>query len=1352
MKSVVRYTLTLALCSLLAGGALAGKQSIVVPGKWIVELDSPPGLAYEGGWHGQLEGNGEAAAGKRLAATAPHVTGQARYDAHAPAVRAYAEQLARERDVVLQGMSRALGRSVEPASVYRHIFNGFVAHMSEAEAARVADLPGVRSVQPVLAHKLEMDAGPALIGARNVHAGLSGLPVNAGEGVVIGIIDSGINWENMYFADDSGGHTFSNPLGAQLGECSKPSVACNDKLIGVYDFTVEGTDGKDPDGHGSHVASTAAGVPLQFTLGMSGDYLYRTTGVAPHANIVSYKVCYKDHPTNDELDDSCEGSAILDAWEQAVVDGVDVVNYSIGSSITNPWTVGVPLLNMWAAGIPFVTSAGNDGPGASTIGFPANAPWAIAVGSTSHGRVVGKGASVAGLSQRFVTYGSGPDLNSTITAPVVAVDSVGDDIFGCSSFPGGSLNGAVAFMQRGNCLFSDKVGNAAAAGAVAVLIYNNVAGAPIVMGGLEGTTIPAAMMGLSDGESARTAIAQASNPTATLSADGFASRNSDWQDYVSDFSSRGPVAYPPGIMKPNVTAPGADILAGWFDGENSVAFLSGTSMASPHVAGAIALLKSIHSDWTPAILQSALETTAEYGPVRWSDAPASAVDRGAGRVRVDRAARIGLYLPVTRNEFEAADPSSGGDPRQLNLAGLWDDACSPSCSFSRTVRALDAGSWNVSVDSELDVAVTPSSFSLAEGESQALEITVHTGGLWAGAVGEGAIVLTPTAGDFVEQHLTLGVQVTAIELPEDLELSVGSNRGSHRLEVQAGPLAESVFRSSELRRPVRESFSIGQDPSPSEPYQGGSGRATFLYDVPADGLMLFAEVVASQADDIDLYVGRDDNGNGVANSSEERCRSVSPNELERCIIASPEAGTWWIMVQNWQSSAPGASDNVELDLAILSASDSPTLVASGPGRHEGGELAVDIHWDEPAMRRNERRIGAVGFSSTPDDPEDLGVLPVIITRTGANTPKPTALFASESLPVAIAGGDRHDRLFVDVPDSATRLFVEVEGDAGVDAALYRMDFEDIAGHAPGTPPAPDGNALVAGTGSDEGISLVYPGSVGTLAPGRYYVVLENTTGQERLVDVAVSFQETDPGLPRFGLWSPLSRGIYQGFEWSAGAAGVIVWYTYDDEGLPAFYNAVDLIDGDQSTWSADLLRTTGVGGRNNVNTVGRIAITALDSDDMIVAWRLNGAHGSERLAPDISTTCPEVGGQPVSYTGHWYSPASDQGGTTILVTAEAQAQVRYYFDTLGVGRWVITTDSAGGGPLAEQLDVLELRGYCPNCEQGEVTIETVGSYVRIFDSEDSGTEIIEFESLPPLNQSYSTEVPISKLTSRLTCM
>src|SRR5699024_4524489 len=284
-------------------------------------------------------------------------------DAHTPAVAAYTAHLGHEREQVLALAEDALGRPVAAERVYQHVFNGFEAHLDEVEAARVADLPGVRAVRPVLAHRMELDAGPEVIGATAVHAGLPGVAANGGEGVVIGIIDSGINWDHKYFSDSplASGHTFSNPFGNQLGECHKTGVHCNEKLIGVYDFTVEGTDGKDPQGHGTHVASIAAGVPLSFSLSFSGNYRYQTTGVAPHASIVSYKVCYDEHPSNDDLDGMCESSAIMDAWDQAVVDGVDVVNYSIGTDVADPWGYAAPLLNLWSPGIPSVTAAGNDG-------------------------------------------------------------------------------------------------------------------------------------------------------------------------------------------------------------------------------------------------------------------------------------------------------------------------------------------------------------------------------------------------------------------------------------------------------------------------------------------------------------------------------------------------------------------------------------------------------------------------------------------------------------------------------------------------------------------------------------------------------------------------------------------------------------------------------------------------------------------------------------------------------------------------------------------------------------------------------------------------------------------------------
>jgi len=331
--------------------------------------------------------------------------------------------------------------------------------------------------------------------------------------------------------------------------------------------------------------------------------------------------------------------------------------------------------------------------------------------------------------------------------------------------------------------------------------------------------------------------------------------------------------------------------------------------------------------------------------------------------------------------------------------------------------------------------------------------------------------------------------------------------------------------------------------------------------------MLMTEIISSAATDLDLYVGLDENGNDQADESEERCASTSPDELEECLIKLPDAGRWWVMVQSWQSSVAGASDDADLEMTVLTASDGYSFSASGPGAFPGGELELDFHWDEPAMLQGERRVAAVGLSSSPDEPEDLGVVPVYVTRTADNTPRATALFDGETRAVVVPGNTVHDLLFVDVPPSASGLEIQVAGQGGIDGALYRLDHEDIAGHAPATPPAPTTDALVAGSDSEAGFSLNHSAEAGsTLPSGRYYIVLENTRAQERRVDVSVSILESDAArLPRFGLWSPRDRSIYQGFEWAAGGAGLVVWYSYDEDGVPVFYNAVGSIESGRST-------------------------------------------------------------------------------------------------------------------------------------------------------------------------------------------
>ena len=1048
MKTMNKTRLMFSVLALLVlGGAqLACAGVDVVPGKWIVELESPPALEYEGRTDLVLQSadSSTRSSAAPMGATAPHATGE-RYSVDAPAVQAYTAFLDDERTHFLDEAGFALGRQLQPGHVYRHTFNGFSIELSDEEAERLGQLPGVRSVQPVLAYELHLDSGPEVIHATDVHAGLPGVPANSGEGVVIGIIDSGINWEHPYFSDAPlGSFNFSNPYSRFLGECDDGNAQCNNKLVGVYDFTVEGTDGKDPQGHGTHVASTAAGVPRSFTLSSTGSYRYNTVGVAPRANIISYKVCYKEHPTNDDLDGRCESDAISKAWEQAVTDGVDVVNYSIGRSMDDPWGHDRQLLNLWNAGIPFVTSAGNDGPGYGTVGAPANSPWVLAVGNSTHSRVTTERATVAGVENIPLVYGDGTRLSAAVSGPVVAADESGGDDLGCGRFPGGSLDGAVVLIQRGECSFGEKVGHAADAGAAAVLVYNNVQGPPITMAEVSGHGIPAAMMSHADGLAVRDAMARQNSPTATLVSGTVTQKNKAWQDQITASSSRGPV-YPANLMKPNVTAPGTDVLGGYYNGANSYAFMTGTSMASPHVAGAVALLKSLYPDWTPDMLQSTLETTAETGVVFWDGMPASAHDRGNGRIRVDLAAQAGLYLPVTRAEFIQANPQAGGDAGELNLSGLLSSSCTPDCSFTRTVRAIADGEWKVKTAGNLDITVSPSKFTLAAGESRRLKIDVDSGRSIAGSLNEGYVELVPQHSGFVAQRLQVATQAAGFEFDKPLQWAVYSNRGQRSEKLNIGLLPEAEFRTSDLILPDRESFELEQDATPGEPYSGTRGRKVFLLDVPEDTLLLKVEVVSSAARDIDLFVGYDENGSGHPVESAERCRSTTPGVEESCMIEYPQAGKWWVLVQNWRSSAAGASDDVELELAVLTASDDSSLTVNGPGYHSGGELELQFAWDQPAMLGDEWYIGAVGLDPSSDTSQKLSVVPVYVKRVGENKPQPTALFDGEKRSVVVPGRTTHDLLFVDVPTGAVGVEVSVKGESGISGKLYYLNHDDIAG-------------------------------------------------------------------------------------------------------------------------------------------------------------------------------------------------------------------------------------------------------------------------------------------------------------------
>ncbi|MGY6552912.1 MAG: S8 family serine peptidase [Wenzhouxiangella sp.] len=1344
----------LAAVLLLAGPVQAASDEARFGSRWIVELADAPTLEFTGS-DAALQSVGGVNRSAFLA-TAPGPDDGGRFDAQAPHVQAYAQFLKQTQADFLTQAQDLLGRKLRAEGTVLHVANAVILSISADEAERLRGLPGVKRIERERLYRLQLSAGPNMIGAPALQRGENQLPPVSGEGIVVGIIDSGINWNHRAFSDqpsDNGGFNIQNPRGRQFGLCSRADVPCNNKLIGVFDFTDSSTNGLDTDGHGTHVAAIAAG-----NIWAPGQ-----SGVAPRANLISYRVCVEQDPDDPDAG-TCQGSAILQALDQAVADGVDVVNFSIGSESRNPWqnVTATRILNMRAAGIPFVTSAGNSGPGADTVGWPAEAPWVMAVGSTTHTQRTGNQLQMLGVRSWLMVYGDGAGPTAGLSnLTLIAGDSVGGSLRGCTPFPANAFANRVALLERGDCLFADKVNNARAAGALAVVMINNVPGDPIRMGGLEPNGIPAGMVSQQAGQEIRGLLAsnsgvrQVSLPTQVSVVSGD-------PDVISDFSSRGRAVTSPNLMKPNVMAPGSFIRAAWIPGTGEVAALSGTSMASPHVAGAIALLRQLNPNLNPSMAYSILETTAETAPLSSAEGTPDIFDRGAGRIRADLAARAGLFLGVSRADFVAANPATGGVPRNLNLAGLVDEDCGNACTFSRRVTAIRSGSWTVSGEGEVGVSVSPSSFSLQAGETQQLTITVTPAASGSSALQHGAVVLRPATGSqtgpgpsLVAQRLPIGVRSSSgvVSLPELLRIDANANRGRQRLNLGfVDQLNEASFPTSALVGPDVENFTLPQDPNPNNPYDRSAGTRTFLIDVPAGTLALWAETTASSAPDIDLFVGRDDNGDGLASQGEERCRSITPDELERCVISNPQPGRWWVVVQNWQSSSPSASDSVRLELAVLDRSEDVGLTAFGSGRHPGGALGLDVAWDVPGLARGQRLLGAIGVSGRTDQLAEVGVVPVVLRRDVALQPITTAMFPGETQTIAVPANGRHDRLFVDVPASATSLSVQVQGEAGVSGSLRRLPFAAIRDAAPASPAA-SGASLANGSNSAAGFNLNLSAN---LQPGRYFIDLANSSASERTVSVTIALEESGAVVPRFGIWNPEGsasnpRDIAQGIEWQRAGDGFMIWYSFDADGVPVFFTGRAPLSADSSVWVTDVTRfTRGAAGQQVPEFVGTVGVTAINEEELVFSWRVNGGHGSDVMINPHSATCPVVDGQPQSLTGTWFTPGQDQGGSSVIVTGNAQGHIRYYFDGRGFGRWVLATDG-GNNPLAEEIDVLDFRGFCPNCDPVAVTSAVVGSYFRRYASEDQGEERLEFVSRAPLNEVVTLEVPIRKLSDRLAC-
>jgi subtilisin family serine protease len=697
-----------------AAHAIPGTEKIVSEdqghqrGTYIVRFVEPGLLHYAGGTQG-------------LSATAPATLSQRKLDVHSGASKAYSHYLEEQRASHLDAIAQAIGRSLDVTHSYLVTMNGIAAELSFDEARKVNQLAGVASVRLAPNRETTTYHGPEFIGAPAIWdgSGVPGAVGTRGQGIVVGVIDTGANSTHPSFADDPTCGVFE---------------ANNHKLLSSVDcLTTNGAGqciGADPEanagnGHGVHTASTAVGNTLDASANPAPvlpNGFATMSGVASCASLRTYKVC----ATN-----NCTGAAIQAAIEGAIADQVDVINFSISGG-SDPWNdEDRVFLDAVAADAFVAASAGNT---SASVTDPVGAtnhlgPWMTTVAASTHDLNVtgtglldatGPGTPPPAVDNIALTPGSGLDAGTALAG--IEIRHYAANETGCTAdggFPPNYFGGAIALISRGSCTFEEKIDNAQAAGALVAVIYNNVAGTISMSVG--GASLPAYSIQQSEGQAFVAFIdSGGTSPADRLFANGFdlpappAPVTVDFTpaeqqgDVLAGFSLRGPSALT-SITKPDITGPGVGIYAASDPASGNYQYLSGTSMSSPHLAGSAALIRAAHPDWTPAEVKSALMLTAidsgheEDGTTLWSPD-----DVGAGRVDLSKAALAGFVLDEGFANFVAADPSASGDPKTLNIASARNLNCVNSCTFTRTLRntLTTPSTWTVSFTTPANLGVT----------------------------------------------------------------------------------------------------------------------------------------------------------------------------------------------------------------------------------------------------------------------------------------------------------------------------------------------------------------------------------------------------------------------------------------------------------------------------------------------------------------------------------------------------------------------------------------------------------------------------------------------------------------------
>jgi len=708
-------------------------------------------------------------------------------DLNAPQAQTYRAQLEAEQAAFVSKMQTLMPAAktanfvnesgqTEPLA-YQVVFNGVVVDPGEMDQAvarkQLAQLPGVKAVYLDHAHEPNLYASIPLINAEAAwnNPDIGGME-NAGAGIKFASMDGGVHHDAPMF--DGTGYSYPEGWPANgLGDAANN----NGKIIAsrVYfrdwDPPAPGDEnswpGTNGTSHGVHTSSTAAGNEV------IADYLGITetiSGVAPAAWVMSYRVFYNSITGDGSFYDA-EGIAAL---EDIAMDGADVLNNSWGGGPSSAGgefdALDSALINVANSGVFVSMSAGNAGPGNGTSDHPSDDYIGVAATTTDGTYASGRLNIIApeptlpslqDLSFATSSFGGSLPIGEVITysfRTAAAVDPA--NIEGCNAFAAGAFTGYAAVISRGSCEFGLKVLNAEQAGADFVVVYNNagddlVSMAPGVVGNQ--VTIPSIFIGQTDG----TGVVDwytAHGDASVLEMDLLAYQLGNTPDIVADFSSRGPGVG--NVLKPDIAAPGVNILAQGYtpgatgeDRHMGYGQASGTSMASPHVAGSAALIRQIHPDWSNAAIKSALMSTSKYLGVWVSDGShAQPLDMGAGRLDLTNAADPGVILDPPSLSFGQMMTGT-----QKSMSVMVTNVADAAETYDLSAIMVEGTDFmTVTTDMLPGFTISPTSVTLAAGETGSFMVSFDSA---EGQIGDnqGYLVLS---GDSHEAHMPAWARVS----------------------------------------------------------------------------------------------------------------------------------------------------------------------------------------------------------------------------------------------------------------------------------------------------------------------------------------------------------------------------------------------------------------------------------------------------------------------------------------------------------------------------------------------------------------------------------------------------------------